>query len=156
MIGGLSHNVITYVIAAMVLGFYFAFSSGTVDSVVYDTVVEETGSNELYEKWIGRTRAVESAAFVLSALAGGVLAQYTSERFTYFATVPLVGLAVIGFLRFQEPRLHQTADPVSLRSHIALTLKTMITSRIVLRVLLLAATGRLFPRPSSSSGRSGW
>ena len=143
LIGGLSHNVITYVIAAMILGFYFAFSSGTVDSVVYDTVVEETGSNEAYEKWIGRTRAVESAAFVLSALAGGVLAQYTSERFTYFATVPLVGLAVIGFLRFHEPRLHQAADRVSLRSHIALTFRTMITSRIVLRVLLLAATAGL-------------
>ena len=143
LIGGLSHNVITYVIAAMILGLYFAFSSGTVDSVVYDTVMEETGSNEAYEKWIGRTRAVESAAFVLSALAGGVLAQYTSERFTYFATVPLVGLAVIGFLRFHEPRLHQAADRVSLRSHIALTLKTMITSRIVLRVLLLAATAGL-------------
>src|SRR5215211_9286665 len=55
LIGGLSHNVITYVIAAMILGIYFAFSSGTVDSVVYDTVVEETGSNELYERWIGRT-----------------------------------------------------------------------------------------------------
>ena len=28
LIGGLSHNVITYVIGAMVLGVYFAFSSG--------------------------------------------------------------------------------------------------------------------------------
>jgi MFS family permease len=109
LIGGLSQNVIMYVIAAMILGVYFAFSSGTVDSIVYDTVLEETGSNELYEKWIGRTRAVESAAFVLSALAGGVLAQYTSTRFTYFATVPLVGLATIGFLRFNEPRLHRAA-----------------------------------------------
>ena len=143
LIGGLSHNVITYVIAAMVLGFYFAASSGTVDSIVYDTVVEETGSNELYETWIGRTRAIESAAFVLSALAGGVLAQYTSERFTYFATIPLVGLAVIGFLRFKEPRLHQAAERVSLRSHIALTFRTMITSRLVLRVLLLVATAGL-------------
>ena len=106
LIGGLSHNVITYVIGAMVLGVYFAFSSGTVDSIVYDAVVEETGSNELYERWIGRIRAVESAAFVLSALAGGVLAQYTSTRLTYFVTVPLVGLAIIGFLRFDEPRLH--------------------------------------------------
>ena len=110
LIGGLSHNVITYVIGAMVLGVYFAFSSGTVDSIVYDAVVEETGSNELYEKWIGRIRAVESAAFVLSALAGGVLAQYTSTRLTYFVTVPLVGLAIIGFLRFDEPRLHEAAE----------------------------------------------
>ena len=143
LIGGLSHNVITYVIGAMILGVYFAFSSGTVDSVVYDAVVEETGSNELYEKWIGRVRAVESAAFVLSALTGGVLAQYTSSRFTYFATIPLVGLAIIGFLRFDEPRLHQAAERVSLRSHVALTFRTMITSRPVLRVLLLAATAGL-------------
>jgi MFS family permease len=139
LIGGLSHNVITYVIGAMVLGAYFAFSSGTVDSVVYDAVVEETGSNELYEKWIGRIRAVESAAFVLSALAGGLLAQYTSTRLTYFVTVPLVGLAIIGFLRFDEPRLHEAAERLTLRSHIALTFRTMITQRAVLRVLLLAA-----------------
>ena len=110
LIGGLSRNVIAYVIAAMILGVYFAFSSGTVDSIVYDTVLEETGSNELYERWIGRIRAVESAAFVLSALAGGVLAQYTSARFTYFATIPLIGLAIIGFLRFHEPRLNQAAE----------------------------------------------
>jgi MFS family permease len=134
LLGGLSRNVITYVIAAMVLGIYFAFSSGTVDSIVYDTVLEETGSNELYERWIGRTRAVESGAFVLSALAGGVLAQYTSARFTYFVTVPLVGLAIIGFLRFNEPRLHRAAERVSLRSHVALTFRTMISSRAVLRV----------------------
>jgi MFS family permease len=143
LIGGLSHHVITYIIGAMVLGAYFAFSSGTVDSIVYDAVVEETGSNELYETWIGRVRAVESAAFVLSALAGGVLAQYTSTRLTYFVTVPLVGLAIIGFLRFDEPRLHQAAERLTLRRHIALTFRTMITQPAVLRVLLLAATAGL-------------
>jgi MFS family permease len=143
LLGGLSHSVIGYVIAAMILGIYFAFSSGTVDSVVYDTVVEETGSNALYEKWIGRTRAVESAAFVLSSLAGGVLAQYTSTRFTYFVTIPLVGLAIIAFLRFHEPRLHQAEERVTLRSHIALTFRTMITSRTVLGILLLVATAGL-------------
>ncbi|HET8914550.1 MAG TPA: MFS transporter [Propionibacteriaceae bacterium] len=143
LIGGLSHSVIAYVVAAMVLGIYFAFSSGTVDSVVYDTVLEETGSNELYETWIGRIRAVESAGFVLSSLAGGVLAQYTSTRFTYFATIPLVGLAILAFLRFHEPRLHQAAERVSLRSHVALTFRTMITSRTVVRALLLVATAGL-------------
>jgi hypothetical protein len=119
------------------------FSSGTVDSIVYDTVLEETGSNELYEKWIGRTRAVESGAFVFSALVGGLLAQYTSARFTYFATVPLVALAIIGFLRFNEPRLHKAAERVNLRSHVALTFRTMITSRAVLRVMFLVAAAGL-------------
>src|SRR5207253_425963 len=54
LIGGLSHGVGTYVVSAVVLGAYFALSSGTVDSIVYDTVVEETGSSEGYETWIGR------------------------------------------------------------------------------------------------------
>ena len=49
---------------------------GTVDSVVYDTVLEETGSSERYEHWIGRIRMVESGAFVVSALAGGRLGEY--------------------------------------------------------------------------------
>src|SRR4051794_39459831 len=43
LVGGLSHGVVTYIVAAMILGLYFAASSGSVDSVVYDTVVEETG-----------------------------------------------------------------------------------------------------------------
>jgi MFS family permease len=35
LLGGLSQSVIAYVIAATILGVYFAFSSGTVDSIVY-------------------------------------------------------------------------------------------------------------------------
>jgi Putative zinc-finger len=86
---------------------------------------------------------VASAGFVLSSLVGGVLAQYTSTRFTYFATIPLIGLAIIGFLRFDEPRLHQASERVTLRSHIALTFRTMITTRAVVGALLLVATAGL-------------
>ena len=74
LLGGLSTNVGTYIAAAMILGVYFAINSGTVDSIVYDTVLEETGSSALYEKWIGRVRITEGAAFASSALAGGVIA----------------------------------------------------------------------------------
>jgi hypothetical protein len=120
-----------------------------VDSIVYDTVLEETGSSELYEKWIGRVRTVESAALVISALAGGVLAEYTSARFTYFATVPLVGLAIIGFLRFDEPRLHQAVERVTLRSHVALTFRTAVSS---CRPCSTDRTGRHWSPPLGVSG----
>jgi predicted MFS family arabinose efflux permease len=138
-IGGVSRNVATYVVAAMVLGAYFALSSGTVDSIVYDTVLEETGSSELYERWIGRVRMVESGGFVVSALAGGVLAEITSARTTYFATLPFAAAAIVAFLRFDEPRLHRAGEASSLRSHIALTYRTIARRRDVLRVLLLSA-----------------
>ena len=132
-IGGLSQSVSTYVVAAVALGGYFALSSGTVDGIVYDKVLEETGSSELYETWIGRVRMVESGAFVVSALAGGVLAEATSARTTNFVTLPFAAAAIVGFLRFEEPRLHRAAGPSSLRSHLALTLRTTVWRREVSR-----------------------
>jgi MFS family permease len=139
LLGGLSRNVPTYIAAAMILGVYFALSSGTVDSIVYDVVMEETGSSEQYETWIGRIRMVESGSLVVSALAGGVLAGWTSTRVTYFASLPFAAIAVAAFLRFAEPRLHRAAEPVALRSHIALTYRTMIREPGVRQVMLLAA-----------------
>ena len=139
LLGGASTNVATYVAAAMILGVYFALSSGTVDSVVYDVVLEETGSSDLYETWIGRVRMVESAGLVASALAGGALAAWTSARLTYFASVPLVALSIVAFLRFDEPRLHRRAEPVTLGRHVALTFHTMTRRRDVRQVMLLAA-----------------
>src|SRR5215475_1684108 len=117
LIGGLSHNVATYIVAALILGVYFAMNSGTVDSVVYDTVIEETGSADTYERWIGRVRIVESAAFTTSALTGGLLAGATSPRLTYFVTIPSVLASIIAFGRFREPRLHRPAEPLARRHH---------------------------------------
>jgi predicted MFS family arabinose efflux permease len=143
LIGGLSNNVPTYVIAAMILGVYFALNSGTVDSIVYDTVLEETGSSGLYESWIGRIRMVEAAALVVSALAGGLLAAWASPRTTYFATLPFVAVSILCFLLFREPRLHRASEPTSLRRHIALTVRVMTREPRVRRVMLLAALAAL-------------
>lgn len=139
LLGGLSTNVPTYIAAAMILGVYFALNSGTVDSIVYDVVLEETGSSDQYETWIGRIRMVESGAFVASALVGGVLASWSSVRLTYFASLPFVAAAIAAFLRFDEPRLHRAAEPVALRSHVALIYRTMIREPGVRQVMLLAA-----------------
>jgi predicted MFS family arabinose efflux permease len=143
LLGGLSTNVATYIVAAMILGIYFAMNSGTIDSIVYDAVLEETGSSAAYEKWIGRVRIVESAAFAGSALAGGVLAGWTSPRITYFVSVPLALASILAFIRFDEPRLHRAAAPVPLRRHVATTVSAMTRIPQVRRVMLLAAVAAL-------------
>jgi predicted MFS family arabinose efflux permease len=143
LLGGLSNDVATYIVAAMILGIYFALNSGTVDSIVYDAVLEETGSSAEYEKWIGRVRIVESAAFAGSALVGGVLAGWTSPRLTYFATVPFTLASIAAFLRFAEPTLHRAAEPVALRRHVAVMLHAMTRIPQVRRVMLLAAVTAL-------------
>lgn len=139
LVGGLSHDVVTYIAAAMILGVYFAASSGTVDSVVYDTVVEETGSADLYESLIGRVRVVESAALAGSALLGGLLAGWTSPRTTYLVTIPFALASVVAFALFREPRLHRAAEPVALRRHVATTFRAMTRIPQVRQMLLVAA-----------------
>jgi MFS family permease len=126
LVGGLSTNVATYIGAALLLGVFFAMQSGTVDSIIYDTVVEELGTADSFEATIGRVRMWESAALVSSALAGAGLAAVTSPRLTYFLTLPF-GLASLWALRaFREPRLHQADDRPTLRSQIALTYRTIL------------------------------
>ena len=77
-------------ISAVFLGVFFALQSGTLESVVYDTVLEETGDSESFERTIGRLRLVESIGLVTSALAGGLIAEFAPLRLTYFATAPLL------------------------------------------------------------------
>ena len=139
LVGGLSHRVGTYIVSALFLGVFFAMYSGTLDSVVYDTVLEETGDGAGFERRIGRVRLVEGVSFAASALAGGVIAGATSPRLTYFLTVPCAGLAVVALTRFREPRLHRVEDRVPLGEHVRLTLRAITGRAHVLPIVTAGA-----------------
>ncbi|GAA1571487.1 hypothetical protein GCM10009789_26310 [Kribbella sancticallisti] len=126
LVGALSQNVITYIVAALILGIYFAMYSGTIEAIVYDTVLEETGGSDAYEHQVGRVRLIESLALVLSALAGGWIAGATSTRLTYWITLPFIVVSVLVLTRFREPRLHQAGDRVPLRQHFKITVSAIV------------------------------
>ena len=126
LVGGLSHNVSTYLASAPLLGVYFALQSGTVDSIIYDVLVEETGHSDGFERELGRLRLWEGIALVSSALAGGGLASLTSARVTYFLTVPFAVLSISALSRFPEPQLHRAEQPMPLRGQIATSYRTII------------------------------
>jgi MFS family permease len=137
-VGAVSWNVPTYIVAALLFGVYVAMFTGTIEAVVYDVVLEETGDSTAYEREIGRVRFVESVALVGSALAGGWLASVLSTRATYFLTLPFVVLYLVALTRFCEPTLHQTGERLSLRRHLTITYQA-ITHR-----------GRLVPIATAS------
>jgi MFS family permease len=139
LIGGLSTDVPTYILSALVLGVYFAMHSGTLDSIVYDTVLEETGASDAFEQVIGRVRLTESIALVVSSLVGGWIAGLTTTRLTYFLTVPYAALSVIAYLRFSEPHLHKSIEPTSLRQHLALTYGALTRRGRLLPIISLMA-----------------
>ena len=125
LIGGLSTSVGAYLVAALLLGVYFAMQSGTFDAIVYDTIVEEEGSSDRFEATIGRVRMAESVSLVAGALAGGALAAVTAPRVTYFATLPFLAVSTMLLFRFREPRLHEAAERRSFRKHVAVTYRTV-------------------------------
>jgi predicted MFS family arabinose efflux permease len=143
LVGALSHNVTSYIVCAMILGAYFALQSGTLEALVYDTVVEETGDSETFERHLGRIQALNSAALVVSALAGGWIASVASPRFTYFATLPFVAASVVALLRFREPRLHKAAARAGMREHVVTTARAMLGGGRLLPIVVVMALGSL-------------
>jgi predicted MFS family arabinose efflux permease len=141
LIGGLSHDVPTYVVSALALGVFFALFSGTMDAVVYDTVLEENGNGDEFERRLGRVRLVESVALVSGSLLGGVVASVAEPRTTYLLTVPLAAASVAAYLRFREPTLHRTQDRTPLRRHIAITFRALTRRRRLLPIITLSVLG---------------
>jgi MFS family permease len=139
LVGGLSNGLLTYLGAAVLLGVYFALDSGIADSIVYDTLVEQTGSSDGYERWIGRVHAVEAGGLVVSAIGGGLLAALTSARVTYLVTVPLVASAAVAFCFLREPRLHRAGERVSYRCQVRATFRALAGGRHIAEVLVLTA-----------------
>jgi DNA-directed RNA polymerase specialized sigma24 family protein/predicted MFS family arabinose efflux permease len=138
LIGGLSTNVATYTASALLLGVFFALQSGTTESMVYDTLLEETGGSEAFERTIGTVRVTESIALVSSALVGGAIAEVAPLRVTYFLTVPFLAGAIAALLVFREPRLHEASESQSLSQQILATYRT-ITGRGRLRPIVTLA-----------------
>jgi hypothetical protein len=134
---------VTYIVAALVLGLYFALYSGTVEAVVYDTVLEETGTSTAYERELGRIRLLESAALVTSALAGGWIAAATSTRLTYFVTLPCVVASLIALSRLREPRLHEAGERSPLREHLRTTVRAILHRGRLVPIAAAAVTAAL-------------
>jgi MFS family permease len=143
LVGGLSESVPMYMVSAAFLGVFFALQSGTLESVVYDTVLEETGVSDAFETTIGRVRVVESVALVASALAGGAIAQVASLRLPYLLTVPLLVISAVMLLRFREPQLHKTEEPEPLRRQLGTTYRTILRGGQLRLVIALTIAGSL-------------
>ncbi len=142
LVGGLSTNVPMYLVAALLLGCYFALQSGTADSIIYDVLIEETGSSEGFERELGRLRVLESCALVSSAFAGGVIAALSTPRVTYFLTIPFALVAIGVLSRLAEPSLHRVDDAPPLRRQIRTTYTTIVARgrlRPIIATMVLCA-----------------
>lgn len=110
IIGGLSYNPFAYGIMAIAWGLFFALQDGVHSSIIYDTVLEETGDDDDFAKYYGRNQVIISLFLIAGSLTSIALSHYIGLRGTYFASVPSALLAVAILSLFREPTLHQNND----------------------------------------------
>src|SRR5260221_14027484 len=117
LLGGLSHDVPTYLVSTLFFGVEVALVSGTYESILYDTLLEHTGHGHAFEQRLGQVKLLSILALLISSLAGGLVATLLSPRLAYFATIPLVAISLAALLTFREPHLHRSEGHTPLPTH---------------------------------------
>jgi MFS family permease len=143
LLGGLSHNVPTYLVSTLFFGVEVALVSGTYESILYDTLLEHTGESHAFEKRLSQVKLLNSLALLISALAGGLVATLLSPRLAYFGTIPLVAISLGALLIFQEPHLHRSEGRASLARHLRAISQTLFRRGKTLRIVTVLLTTSL-------------
>ncbi len=144
LLGGLSHDVPTYLVSTLFFGVEVALVSGTYESILYDTLLEHTGHSHAFEQRLGQVKLLSSLALLLSSLAGGLVATLLSPRLAYFATIPLVAISLGALLTLREPHLHRSEGRTTLPSHLRAISQTLFQRGKTLPIVtVLLATSLL-------------
>ena len=136
LIAGFSANITQYLISTAFFGIFFAFYSGTYDSIVYDTLMEEKGNCDDYEVYYGRVRLLDGLALVVSSIFGGFIGQFVGLRQTFLLTIPIALFSVIILFFFREPKLHLKHESTSLSRQFKSTMQAITKKGIILYLLL--------------------
>jgi MFS family permease len=147
-VGAAADTVGVYMVSALCLGVFIAMHSGTVDSIIYDTLIEEGSDTAVFDRLLGRLGMLSSVTLVGSSLLGGWLASVWSPRLAYVATLPFVvgSLVCLAFVR--EPHVHRqpdTGEPTrtSLRAQARDTFSTILAHRHVRGLAIVMALSGL-------------
>jgi MFS family permease len=132
---GLAHSFLVYAIGTLMWGLFYVCYSGTYDAVVYDVVLEETGSAEGFERHYGRAQMAEFLGILAGALASVLVVQFLTIRATYFLTVPITCCAFISLRAFSEPLLHKARnEPLS--AHLGQIVQAFLTNWTIARIVI--------------------
>lgn len=135
VIGGLSHSMAEYLVAAVLWGAFYACYSGVYDSIIYDVVAEARAPKRLFEYLYGRWQAVDGVALVLASLLGGLIAARINLRAAYFMTAPIGIFSIWALLAFREPTLHRDHEVMTIRQQLKVSFRAVLKNRSLLPVV---------------------
>lgn len=136
-IAGISHSVPVFIVSSLLWGVYFALYSGAYDSIVYDTLMEESGHAKRFDFYLGRVRMYDSIALVAGSLIGGTLASAANLRLPFFMSIIPSALAIVALWKFREPVLHKSKPHTSTSKQVRDTFRAVLRSKAALPIVAI-------------------
>ncbi len=128
----------SFMIATAFTGLYFGMSSGVLEAMTYDLLLENKQRHN-YEKIIGRLRSIQTVGFVISSLGGAAIASAFNFKIPFYLSIISCVVGFLILLRFKEPKLHREVESAQLVKHIG-TLFKLLIKRPETRLLALTNT----------------
>ena len=97
-----AHSFWQFAIAIFFAGVGKAFSSGSENALLYDSLLHE-GKQSDFEKLLGRLSAVDFSGSIIAAISGSVLANFFKFEFNYAISVISMCIAFVITLSLKEP-----------------------------------------------------
>ena len=123
------------VIGAIFEGLSRAFYSGNNDAFLYDTLADENMENEFHE-YQGKVSSTEQLAMGISAILGGIIANFSFSSVLWLSVVPQIGMLFVSY-KFINPKLRKVLD-TNIFSHIKEAVVLFVKNK-KLRLLSLAS-----------------
>lgn len=136
LVCGSSHTYAQYIVGFILWGMFFAGYSGTYDSIVYDLVLEETGSPKGFEKLYGRVQVYDSIALMIGSAAGGIIGHAYGLQIDYYLTAIFVSFSFIALYFFREPTLHKKSVAPSISHHLRDIVRGVTRSIVMLWITI--------------------
>ncbi|MDR6667978.1 MFS transporter [Rhizobium sp. 1399] len=129
-----------FVLSAALGGVGFAFSSGCLEAIMYDSLKRQKAAH-LMQRTMGLNGAIAQLAGITGALVGGYLARdLTMDSYIYLITMTIVSVAVAFGISFflKEPKETIVGDVPSLFELLRSGVHLLRTNRLLRRIVILS------------------
>lgn len=123
------------VAGAVCEGLSRAFYSGNNDALLHDTLADE-GKEMEYSEYLGKTSSTEQLALGLSAVLGGLIADFSFTYLMWLSVISQVFLVVVSY-RFHEPKARSKGE-ANIYAHIKTAFRLFLTNK-KLRLLSISS-----------------
>lgn len=134
LICGISTSPPLFFAGTLLWGVFFAMYSGTYDSIVYDTLVEERQDTEKYNRYYGYIRFLDSIALVLGSILGGLLSSHTLTG-AFFWSIPSAIISIVALFAFREPKIHKAEPLGTVSEHLSSTFRAVLGKKGLITLL---------------------